>query len=145
MPTLPMLNLLLAGRFYSIVDEFTVWFKLIKWLPAQCADWFFDSVMTWSYCLHRQYSMSQQETAFWLMSMHWTVKPSLYSRFHFCSMEHAWKHQLQKTSHFFLLGRGEGWERKGKSCLFLQTYSVHVNVVCPFSDVQRIISSFIGQ
>ena len=53
----------------------------------------------------------QQKTAFWLMRMHWTVKPPLYSRFHFCSMEHAWKHELQKTSHFYLLGRGEEWGR----------------------------------
>ena len=38
-------------------------FKLIKckWLPGECADWFFDNIMIWSYCLHllhRRYSMS---------------------------------------------------------------------------------------
>ena len=34
-------------------------FKLIKckWLPGECADWSFDNIMTWSYCLHRRYSM----------------------------------------------------------------------------------------
>ena len=51
--------------------------KLIKWLPGECADWVFDNIMTWSYCLHRWYSMSWQiKTAFWMMSMHWTMKPS---------------------------------------------------------------------
>ena len=40
-------------------------FKLIKckWLPGECADWFFDNIMTWSYCLHRRYSMSRQENS----------------------------------------------------------------------------------
>ena len=40
-------------------------FKLIKckWLPGECADWFFDNIMTWSYCLHRRYSMSRQKTS----------------------------------------------------------------------------------
>ena len=40
-------------------------FKLIKckWLPGECADWFFDNIMTWSYCLHRRYSMSQQKNS----------------------------------------------------------------------------------
>ena len=30
-------------------------FKLIKckWLPGECADWFFVNIMTWSCCLHR--------------------------------------------------------------------------------------------
>ena len=29
-------------------------FKLIKckWLPGDCADWFFDNIMAWSYWLH---------------------------------------------------------------------------------------------
>ena len=38
-------------------------FKLIKckWLPGECADWFLDNIMTWSYCLHRRYSMSWQK------------------------------------------------------------------------------------
>ena len=37
-------------------------FKLIKckWLPGESADWFFDNITTWSYCLHRRYSMSRQ-------------------------------------------------------------------------------------
>ena len=28
-------------------------FKLIKckWLPGECADWFFDNIMTWSACI----------------------------------------------------------------------------------------------
>ena len=40
-------------------------FKLIKckWLPGECADWFFDNIMTWSYCLHRRYSMSRQKNS----------------------------------------------------------------------------------
>ena len=40
-------------------------FKLIKckWLPGECADWFFDNIMTWSYCLYRRYSMSQQQNS----------------------------------------------------------------------------------
>ena len=37
--------------------------KLIKWLPGKCADWFFDNIMTWSYCLHRRYSMSRQKNS----------------------------------------------------------------------------------
>ena len=38
-------------------------FELIKykWLPGECADWFFDNIITWSYCL--QYSMSQQKNS----------------------------------------------------------------------------------
>ena len=38
-------------------------FKLIKckWLPGECADWFFHNIMTWPYCLHRRYSMSRQK------------------------------------------------------------------------------------
>ena len=38
-------------------------FKLIKckWLSGECADWFFDNIMTLSYCLHRRYSMSRQQ------------------------------------------------------------------------------------
>ena len=40
-------------------------FKLIKCqlLPGECADWFFDNIMTWSYCLHRRYSMSWQKNS----------------------------------------------------------------------------------
>ena len=40
-------------------------FKLIKckWLPGECADWFFDNIMAWSYCLHRWYSMSRQKNS----------------------------------------------------------------------------------
>ena len=37
--------------------------KLIKWLRGGCADWFSDIIMTWSYCLHRWYSMSWQKTS----------------------------------------------------------------------------------
>ena len=36
-------------------------FKLIRWLPGECADWLFDNIMTWSYCVHRRYSMSRQK------------------------------------------------------------------------------------
>ena len=35
--------------------------KLIKWLSGECAAWFFDNIMTWSYCLHRRYSTSRQK------------------------------------------------------------------------------------
>ena len=40
-------------------------FKLIKckWLPGECADWFFNNIMTWSYCLHRRYSMFRQKNS----------------------------------------------------------------------------------
>ena len=40
-------------------------FKLIKckWLPGEGADWFFENIITWSYCLHRRYSMSQQKNS----------------------------------------------------------------------------------
>ena len=39
-------------------------FKLIKckWLPGECADWFFD-IMTWSCSLHRRYSVSRQKNS----------------------------------------------------------------------------------
>ena len=37
--------------------------NLIKWLPGECADWFFDNIMTWSNCFHRRYSMSRQENS----------------------------------------------------------------------------------
>ena len=50
--------------FYGwLIYSYLQIFKLIKckWLPGECADWFFDNIMTWSYCLHRQYSMSQQK------------------------------------------------------------------------------------
>ena len=40
-------------------------FKLIKckWLPEECADWFFDNIMTWSYCVHRRYSISRRKNS----------------------------------------------------------------------------------
>ena len=39
--------------------------KLIKckWMPGECADWFFENIMTWSYCLHRRYSTSRQKNS----------------------------------------------------------------------------------
>ena len=39
--------------------------KLIKckWMPGECANRFFDKIMTWSYCLHRRYSMSRQKNS----------------------------------------------------------------------------------
>ena len=40
-------------------------FKLIKckWLPGDCADWFFDNIMAWSYWLHRwlQHAPAEKE------------------------------------------------------------------------------------
>ena len=40
-------------------------FKLIKckWIPGECADWFFDNIITWSYSLYRRYSMSRQKNS----------------------------------------------------------------------------------
>ena len=43
-------------------------FKLIKckWLPGECADWFFDIIIIWSYglhVLHRRYSMPWQKNS----------------------------------------------------------------------------------
>ena len=35
--------------------------KLIKCLQGECAAWLLDNIMTRSYCLHRQYSMSRQK------------------------------------------------------------------------------------
>ena len=36
---------------------------MIKWLPGECADWFFDNIMTWSYCFSRRYSMFRQKNS----------------------------------------------------------------------------------
>ena len=69
MPTLPTLNLLLTRRFYSKVELFTAVCKYLSWSSASdCQSsvqiaWFFDNIMTWSYCLHRRYSMSQQKNS----------------------------------------------------------------------------------
>ena len=43
-------------------------FKLIKceWLPWECADWFSDNIMTWTYCLHRRHSMSRQKKSIFI-------------------------------------------------------------------------------
>ena len=50
---------------WFIIYSYLQIFKLIKckWLPGECADWFFDNIMTWSYCLHRRYSMSRQKNS----------------------------------------------------------------------------------
>ena len=37
--------------------------ELIKGLLGECADWFFDIIMTWSYCFHRRYSRSRQKNS----------------------------------------------------------------------------------
>ena len=57
--------LFLGWLIYSYLQIF----KLVKckWLPGECADWFFDNTMTWSYCIdghddHR-YSMSRQKNS----------------------------------------------------------------------------------
>ena len=49
-------------------------FKLIKckWLPGKWADWFFDNIMTWSYCMYGRYNicnMSRQKNSI-LMNEH---------------------------------------------------------------------------
>ena len=67
MQTLPTLNLLLTRRFHGwLIYSYLQIFKLIKckWLPGESADWFFDNIMTWSYCSHRRYSMSRQKNSF---------------------------------------------------------------------------------
>ena len=48
--------------------------KLIRWVTGECADWFFDIIMTWSYCLRRRYSMSRQKNNFdkWVYPEPWT-------------------------------------------------------------------------
>ena len=54
------------GLFHGwLIYSYFQIFKLImcKWLPGECADWFFDIIMTWSYCLHRRYSMSRQKNS----------------------------------------------------------------------------------
>ena len=56
------LKVLLHGwLIYSYVKIF----KLINCnlLPEECADWFFDNIMTWSYCLNRWYSMSRHKNS----------------------------------------------------------------------------------
>ena len=62
MPTLPTLNLLLTRRFYSMVDEFTAICAYVDQVAAtgvcRLVLW---QHMTWSYCLDRRYSMSQQK------------------------------------------------------------------------------------
>ena len=56
-------KVLFHGR---LINSYLQIFKLIKckWLPAKCTDLLFDNILTWSYCLHRQYSMSWQKRAF---------------------------------------------------------------------------------
>ena len=52
-----------------IVDPkvlFHVWliysYLHLSW-SSDCVDWFFDNIMTWSYCFHRRNSMSQQKNS----------------------------------------------------------------------------------
>ena len=56
-------KVLFHGR---LINSYLQIFKLIKckWLPAKCTDLLFDNILTWLYCLHRQYSMSWQKRAF---------------------------------------------------------------------------------
>ena len=56
-------KVLFHGR---LINSYLQIFKLIKckWQPAKCTDLLFDNILTWSYCLHRQYSMSWQKRAF---------------------------------------------------------------------------------
>ena len=46
-----------------LINRYLQIFKLIKskWLPGECADWFFDNIMIWSYYSHRRYSLSRQK------------------------------------------------------------------------------------
>ena len=30
---------------------------------GECADWFFDNIMTWSYCFHKRYSMPRKRNS----------------------------------------------------------------------------------
>ena len=65
-----MLDHVIVPRGQFLSKQVSSWshlqiFKLIKckWLPGECTDWFFDNIMTWSYCLHRWYSMSRQKNS----------------------------------------------------------------------------------
>ena len=54
------------GLFHAygwLIYSYLQIFELIKckWLPGECADWFLGNIMTWSYSLHRRYSMSWQK------------------------------------------------------------------------------------
>ena len=49
-----------AWLIYYYLQIFNL-IKCYKWLPGECTDWFFDNIMTRSYCVHRRYSMSQQQ------------------------------------------------------------------------------------
>ena len=54
------------GLFHGwLIYSYFQIFKLImcKWLPGECADWFFDIIMTWSHCLHRRYNKSRQKNS----------------------------------------------------------------------------------
>ena len=48
---------------YSYLQIFKFIKIKCKWLPEESADWFFDNIMTWSYCLHWRYSMSRQKNS----------------------------------------------------------------------------------
>ena len=52
-------------------------FKSIKckWLPGECADWFFDNIMTWSYCMRKRYNMSRQKNSIFINEHALTCQP----------------------------------------------------------------------
>ena len=61
---LPTLNLLLTRSFVPWLINLQLFApKLIKLLPGECADWFFDNIMRRSDCLNRRYSMSRQKNS----------------------------------------------------------------------------------
>ena len=76
-------------------------FKLIKckWLPGECADWFFHNIMTWPYCLHRRYSMSRQKNRM-LINKHALNREPVPSSFTFLLNTHTLSTYLKNTDLF---------------------------------------------
>ena len=76
-------------------------FKLIKckWLPGECADWFFHNIITWSYCLHRRYSMSGQKNRM-LINVHALNREPVPSSFTFLLNTHTLSTYLKNAGLF---------------------------------------------
>ena len=56
--------------------------KLIKWLPGERADWFFDNIMTWkNTAFINDTACPGRKIALWLTSMRWTVNLSFKVQF----------------------------------------------------------------
>ena len=89
--------LFLGWLIYSYLQIF----KLIKckWLPGECADWFFHNIITWSYCLHRRYSMSGQKTRM-LINVHTLNREPVPSSFTFLFYTHTLSTYLKNAGLF---------------------------------------------